>query len=93
MQLKQCEKIEAINILSNADGEDTQYILEKIGMDNQMLKQLAFSANNFDLINVLDEHGILKDTCQKVWDDIFNNDTLIYNNFESYWGNFIKKLN
>jgi hypothetical protein len=79
--------------LRNADGEDTQYILEKIGMDQQMLSQLVATASNFDLINVLDERGILKDTCKKVWEDIFNNDTLIYNNFESYWENFIKKLN
>ena len=93
MQLKQYEKIEAINILINADGEDMQYILEKIGMYNQMLKQLVFSAKDFDLINVLDEDGILKETCQKIWDDIFNNDTLNYNNFESYWENFIKNLN
>ena len=93
MELTITQKIEAINILANADGEDTQYILEKIGMDNQMLCQLVATASNFDLINVLDERGILKDTCKKVWEDIFNNDTLIYNNFESYWENFIKKLN
>ena len=93
MELTQTEKIEAINILANADGEDMQYILEKIGMDNQMLSQLVATARNFDLINVLDERGILKDTCKKLWQDIFNNDTLIHNNFESYWENFSKKLN
>ena len=93
MQLTITQKIDAINILADADGEDNQYILEKIGMDQQMLSQLVATASNFDLINVLDERGILKDACKKVWEDIFNNDTLIYNNFESYWENFIKKLN
>ena len=43
MELTQTEKIEVINILAHADGEDIQYILEKIGMDEQILKQLSLT--------------------------------------------------
>jgi hypothetical protein len=93
MQLTITQKIDAINILADADGEDLQYILEKIGMDYQILSQLVATAKKFDLMNVLEERDIIKDACKKVWMDIFNNDTLIYNDFESYWENFNKKLN
>jgi hypothetical protein len=29
-----------------------------------------------------------KNSAEKIWNDIFNNDTLIYNDFESYWNNY-----
>jgi hypothetical protein len=29
-----------------------------------------------------------KNFAEKIWNDIFNNDTLIYNVFESYWNNY-----
>jgi len=31
-----------------------------------------------------------KGLAEKIWNDIFNNDTLIYNDFESYWNDFYK---
>ena len=33
------------------------------------------------------QKGSNKEIAKKVWDDIFNNNTLIYNDFESYWKN------
>jgi flagellar motor switch protein FliG len=40
MELKKTQIENAIEILKNADGEDLQNILEIIGMDEQVLKQL-----------------------------------------------------
>ena len=46
-----------INTLKEMEvnGEQMQYILEQVGMENQMLKQLIMTANNLDLINCLEE--------------------------------------
>ena len=90
MNLSKEQVLEAINLLKNADGEDLQYILEKVGMDDQMLKQLVATSSDFELSNVLEEKEVLKNVANKVWVDIFNNNTLIYNNFEGYWNDFIK---
>jgi len=90
MNLSKDQILEAINLLKNADGEDLQYILEKVGMSNQMLKQLVVISSDFELSNVLEEKEVLKNVANKVWVDIFNNNTLIYNDFEGYWNDFIK---
>jgi hypothetical protein len=90
MNLSKDQILEAINLLKNADGEDLQYILEKVGMGNQMLKQLVVISSDFELSNVLEEKEVLKNVANKVWVDIFNNNTLIYNDFEGYWNDFIK---
>jgi hypothetical protein len=45
----------AIELLSKADGEDIQHILCKIGMDDQILKQLVMSASNLELNNCIEE--------------------------------------
>ena len=71
-----------IAMLKNVDGETMQYILNKVGMEDQMLKQLVGTADKLDLKN------IFEDTARKVYEDIFNNDTLIYNTFDEYWNNF-----
>ncbi len=88
MELTKTQINNVISILKNADGEDLQFILTAVAMDEQLLKQLVATSNDFDLSNALEEKSILKDTAHKVWHDIFNNDTLIHNDFESYWNNF-----
>jgi hypothetical protein len=90
MNLSKEQVAQAINILKNADGEDLQFILEKIGMDYQILKQLVVTSSNFELSNVLDEKDVLRNVANKVWVDIFNNNTLIYNDFDEYW-NYLNK--
>lgn len=59
MELTQTQKNEAINILSNADGEDIQYILEKIGMDEQILKQLSVTSI-YRLKMIMDDINAIK---------------------------------
>lgn len=53
MELNLQQKTDVINTLSKADGEDIQYILEKIGMDDQILKQLVNKATELALFNAL----------------------------------------
>ena len=55
------------------DGETAEDILEQLGLREQVLKQ------------ILDSEKYL--IAKKVWDDIFNNETLIYNSFENYYFN------
>ena len=43
MELNFKQTNDIINILSKADGEDIQYILEQVGMSDQILKQLVYS--------------------------------------------------
>jgi hypothetical protein len=43
MELTKTQIENAIEILKNADGEDLQNILENIGMDEQILKQLSLT--------------------------------------------------
>lgn len=89
MELTNTQKNDIINVLKDADGEDLQFILSQVGMEYQLLKQLINTATDFDLLNAIEEKekNILKDTAKKVWNDIFNNETLIYNDFETYWNN------
>ena len=50
------------------DGETMQYIIEKLGMDDQMLRQLVLTKPRIQTLNILDEwnletfwnHGKLK---------------------------------
>lgn len=91
MNLTKEQIIQVIKILNDADGEDLEYILIKIGMDEQMLKQLVVKSSDFELSNVLEENEVLKNVANKVWVDIFDNNTLIYNDFKTYWNDF--KLN
>ena len=50
------------------DGETMQYIIEKLGMDDQMLRQLVLTKPRIQTLNMLDEwnletfwnHGKLK---------------------------------
>lgn len=53
------------------DGETAEDILEQLGLREQVFKQ------------VLDSEKYI--TAEKVWNDIFNNDALIYNNFSDYY--------
>lgn len=101
MELNEKQINQAIELLKIADGEDLQYILVEIGMDDQILKQLILSASDLDLRNCIEERESLnekpfwdnvrdteariKEEARKVWVDAYNNDTLIYNDFESYW--------
>ena len=44
-----------IQILKEVDGETVQYILQKIGMDSQMLRQLIMSMPLEDIQNEMSE--------------------------------------
>ena len=39
----------------DVDGETMQYIIEKLGMDDQMLRQLVLSKPRIQTLNMLDE--------------------------------------
>jgi len=43
------------------DGETMQYIIEKLGMNDQMLRQLILSNPQSDTIDLLNEHIHLND--------------------------------
>ena len=43
------------------DGETMQYIIEKLGMNDQMLRQLILSNPQSDTIDLLNEHICLND--------------------------------
>ena len=43
------------------DGETMQYIIEKLGMDDQILRQLILSNPQSDTIDLLNEHIRLND--------------------------------
>lgn len=45
----------AILLLGKADGEDIQYILRRIGMDEQLLRQLVVNASDLELENCIEE--------------------------------------
>ena len=49
---------DAIQILKriDIDGETMQYIIEKLGMNDQMLRQLILSNPQSDTIDLLNEH-------------------------------------
>lgn len=66
----------------DVDGETMQYILKEVCMEEQMLRQLAGTSDKLNLKNTFE------DMARKVYEDILNNDTLIYNTFEEYWNNF-----
>jgi hypothetical protein len=56
--IKRDEKV--LNIINlckdmDIDGETTEYILEKIGMTNQMLRQLVMNNPQSDTIDLLNE--------------------------------------
>ena len=56
--IKRDEKV--LNIIKlckdmDIDGETTEYILEKIGMTNQMLRQLVMNNPQSDIIDLLNE--------------------------------------
>ena len=53
----------AIQILKriDIDGETMQYIIEKLGMNDQMLRQLILSNPQSDTIDLLNEHIRLND--------------------------------
>ena len=45
----------------DVDGETMQYILEKVGMEDQMLRQLVMKANSNDVTKLLFEKLHLSD--------------------------------
>jgi hypothetical protein len=49
----------AILLLGKADGEDIQYILRRIGMDEQLLRQLIITAPYIQLRNCIEERESL----------------------------------
>ena len=59
MELTKTQIEKAIEILKNADGEDLQNILEKIGMDEQILKQLSLT-RMYRLTMIMDDVKAIK---------------------------------
>jgi hypothetical protein len=50
---------EIIEALREVDGETMQYILEEVGMEQQMLRQLIMSAQTYQVDDILEEKRIL----------------------------------
>jgi hypothetical protein len=78
------------------DGETMEYILEQVGMNDQMLRQLVMGNPEIIVNELLDEKVEISERykyCKKVWDDMLNNDTLIYNSFDDYFLNELNKKN
>jgi hypothetical protein len=48
----------------NVDGETMQYILEQVGMSDQMLKQLIVSSKTQELTSLLELKYILNNKCK-----------------------------
>jgi hypothetical protein len=46
----------------DVDGETMQYILKKVGMEDQMLKQLISTASGFSLVHYLNLRAIEKNS-------------------------------
>lgn len=65
--------IEHLNAI-NVDGEMMQYIIDNVGMSNQMLKQLTMLASDLDINNILEERNAIH--------DVGNNNHLLPNNNE-----------
>ena len=72
---------EIITLLNDIDidGETMEYILNKVGMSDQVLKQLLMKTSDLNLKNLLEEKSsfIKLEVAKKVWDDFCNNETLI----------------
>ena len=64
---------EIINLMKEVDidGETMEDILEQVGLREQVLHQ------------ILDSEKYI--SAEKTWNDIFNNDALIYDNFIDYY--------
>lgn len=72
------EIIEKLKML-NLDGDTTEVLLNEVGIIDTM----------FDFL--IGQERYL--TARKVWDDIFDNQTLIHNNFDDYFNEeFMKDL-
>jgi len=70
----QDNKIKEIILLMkelDLNGETVEDILEQVGLREQVLHQ------------ILDSEKYI--SAQKTWNDIFNNETLTYNNFNDYY--------
>ena len=50
---------EIIEALRDVDGETMQHILEEVGMEQQMLRQLIMSAQPYQVADILEEKRIL----------------------------------
>ena len=61
-QAKAYNENAAIEMLQGVDGETMQFILEKVGMEDQMLKQLIGSADGFSLHHYLNLRQIARNS-------------------------------
>lgn len=50
------EQLKAIDV----DGETMQHIIESVGMESQMLRQLVMQANDRDINELVQEKSLLK---------------------------------
>jgi predicted RNase H-like nuclease (RuvC/YqgF family) len=84
-----------INNLKKENLELKKKIKELSKNENNKVNDVkikSLKSANFHLLNKLSNIKIDKrEVAEKVWNDIFNNDTLTYNNFEDYYkNNFLK---
>ena len=113
----------ALELLKEAEamGDDLQFILRELSLEDQMLKQLVMGSDDLTLNNALEERESFNDAhrdslkafwrhiintehtvkdleyylypiLKKMWGDIFHNETLIYNSFEEYFRDFVRKV-
>ena len=53
----------------DVDGETMQYIIESVGMKDQMLRQLVMTADTDDVEELLEEKSILE-ADKKFWEEV-----------------------
>jgi hypothetical protein len=107
MKNNKVEQIINALLKMDVDGETMQYIVGKVNLESQLLKQLMLTERESDIKNnlelryefkdetlkdfwtqIVNEGDVIKSTAQKVWEDLHNNDHLIYNTFEEYYLDF-----
>lgn len=61
----------------DVDGETMQYIIDQVGMHDQMLKQLIMSSSDLHINNCLEEREELlqNDSLKAFWRNVRNNES------------------
>ena len=65
--MNQNQRYEAINTVISTlqsidvDGETMEFIIWKLGMEDQMLRQLYLKASDYDVMMLMDERVVLAD--------------------------------
>jgi len=85
---------EKINTLEKAKMfEDVIETLKKLDLDGDTTEVMLYEAGSIDEVFsfLIGQERYL--TAEKVWSDIYNNDTLTFDNFDDYFGEeFLKNM-